>query len=87
MAPCSAGAASRETPSRVLRKEAMENGLRAFAFLGIVEAYDASFCLLARTVSPQSVCGACCSHNTHPVVNCVEIKFRAPQSTRRCPRT
>ena len=60
-----------------LRKEAMENGLRAFAFLGIVEAYDASLCLLARTVAPQSVCGACCSHNTHPVVNCVEIKFRA----------
>ena len=52
-----------------LRKEAMENGLRAFAFLGLVEAYDASLCLLARTVSPQSVCGACCAHTKHPVVN------------------
>ena len=52
-----------------LRRDVMENGLRAFAFLGIVEAYDASLCLLARTVSPQSVCGACCAHNTHPVVN------------------
>ena len=61
-----------------LRRDVMEDGLRAFAFLGVVEAYDASLCLLARTVSPQSVCGACCAHNTHPVVNCVEIKFRAP---------
>jgi len=53
-----------------VRFEVMTNGLRAFAFLGMVEAYDASLCLLARTLASDKVCGACCRHERRmPVAN------------------
>ena len=68
-----------------LRFEAMVDGLRAFAFLGIVEAYDASLCLLARTLASEQtqVCGACCRHerrlNVHANAN-TNASCAAPSS-------
>jgi len=44
------------------RWNAAEATLRAFAFVGLVERYDRSLCLLARTVADHGiVCGACCA--------------------------
>ncbi|KAH8098587.1 decanoate-CoA ligase [Aureococcus anophagefferens] len=44
------------------RWAAAEAGLRAFAFVGVVEHFERSMCLLARTASREgaAVCAACC---------------------------
>ena len=36
--------------------------LRSFAFIGVLEHYDRSVCLFARTFAPSRVCDVCCDH-------------------------
>ena len=44
------------------RLAAATGGLRAFAFVGVVEAFERSMCLLARTAArdADAVCRSCC---------------------------
>jgi len=52
--------------------EAARGALRSFAFVGVVEHYDRSMCLFARTFLPKTrpICDLCCDHTPHvPHVN------------------